>query len=83
MEISGHWDADRAVLEICDYGAGVDADGAASGLAESDKPMGMGLGLFLSRFILSRHRGTVELQPRARGTLTRITLPLRPVADDH
>ena len=48
----------------------------------SEKPAGMGLGLFLARTILSRHSAEVQFlpQPAGKGTLVRVKLPLGP---DH
>lgn len=72
------WNARKACLEIRDYGGGIDEKVTGERLLDSGKPSGMGMGLFLSRFILARHHGTVELDSQAggKGTLTKITLPL-------
>jgi signal transduction histidine kinase len=42
------------------------------------KPGGTGLGLYLSRAIVERHRGTIEVAPRKDGgTSVTINLPIR------
>jgi len=79
VTISIHWDASQAVIEVRDQGAGIAPEHLASrsGMQLSDKPAGLGLGLFLSRAILSRHGGSIDIEPQpSGGTLAIIRLPL-------
>lgn len=79
VAISIRWDSRQAVIEIRDQGAGIDLQRLASrgGMQVSEKPDGLGLGLFLSRAILSRHGGEMDIQPQPLGgTLATIRLPL-------
>ena len=79
VDIDISWTADRATINICDFGAGLDAEKMAT-LGQpfvTDKAEGLGLGLFLSQATLTRFGGSVILQNAAEGgTVTQITLPL-------
>lgn len=79
VSISIHWDYRRAVIEIQDQGTGIDPHRLSSrgGMQVSEKPDGLGLGLFLSRAILARHGGEMDIQTQPQGgTLAIIRLPL-------
>ena len=79
VDIDISWTADRATINIRDFGAGLDAEKMAT-LGQpfvTDKAEGLGLGLFLSQATLTRFGGSVILQNAAEGgTVTQITLPL-------
>ena len=72
-------DEDRVVAEVSDTGAGIDP-GTAARIFEpfvTSKPIdaGTGLGLWLSRRIVTALGGTIVVEPRPRGTTFRIDLP--------
>lgn len=77
IEVAGRWHDARLELRIRDFGPGIRQDGMPPRPGRSDKPDGLGLGLFLSHATIERHGGTVELSPApGGGTLTRVLLPL-------
>lgn len=77
VDVNVHWNQQQAVLRIRDYGSGIRDDIRGQTPLESDKPHGLGLGLFLSRTILARHGGDIhwQLHPDG-GTSVEVTLPL-------
>jgi two-component system sensor histidine kinase RegB len=80
VDLAGHWDAQRVVIEIRDRGPGLPSEltnrpGAAF---FSTKDGGTGIGLLLANATLERLGGQVSLSRDSRGgTCTRIDLPAR------
>lgn len=76
MECSGH----DIKIEFTDDGCGIPLD-EVDRIFEpfhSGKAGGTGLGLYLSRNIMDRHRGTIEVSPgKDGGTVFKVTLPIR------
>lgn len=73
----------RALIEICDNGAGIPADimpRIFEPFFTTKKPgKGTGLGLFISRQIIEDHGGTVSLEsPPGCGTIATVSLPELP-----
>jgi signal transduction histidine kinase len=68
----------RAVIEVEDEGAGIDAERAARIFEPgvSFLPGGFGLGLSLCREIVRLHAGTLELESRPGRTVFRVRIPL-------
>ncbi|GMU46459.1 MAG: hypothetical protein AMXMBFR26_12410 [Porticoccaceae bacterium] len=80
IEVKGCWNHARLELSIRDFGPGIPTARIPPRPGHSDKPDGLGLGLFLSHATIERHGGTVSLAPATGGgTLTRILLPLEEV----
>jgi signal transduction histidine kinase len=68
------------IVEVRDEGCGIPSDDIDKIFEpfHSNKSGGTGLGLYLSREIVERHRGSIEVLPRkGKGTVFRITLPIR------
>ena len=80
LEVKIHWDKTTLYLDIRDYGEGLSAkqiETMGRPIA-SNKPGGLGLGLFLTHSSLSRHGGRVSLLNVADGgLLTSVVLPLQ------
>lgn len=77
IAIEGHWSTAQLELCIRDFGPGIRQDATPPRPRHSDKPDGLGLGLFLSHATIERHGGTVTLAPApGGGTLTHVRLPL-------
>lgn len=77
IEIEGRWNAACLELSIRDFGPGMRHAGTPPRPGRSNKPDGLGLGLFLSHATIERHGGTVTLSPApGGGTLTQVRLPL-------
>ncbi|WP_438951521.1 sensor histidine kinase, partial [Porticoccus sp.] len=80
IDVEVSWDSQQVELCIKDYGDGV-APQLQSRLGSaftSNKPEGMGLGLFLTQATLQRYGGTVTMKPGAdSGNMTRVVLPLQ------
>lgn len=83
VTISAHRDGDDLHIEVTDRGAGMSREV----LARAGEPFfttkapghGMGLGLFVSRAIIERMGGRLELHSElGRGTVARVSLPLVP-----
>ncbi len=67
-------------IEFRDNGCGIPSDEIDTVFEpfHSSKPGGIGLGLYLSRSIVERHRGTIEVSPRKQGgTVFTVNLPVR------
>jgi len=80
VEFVGHWTDSELAIEVRDRGPGPST--AAAALAGrsvySEKEGGHGLGLFLTRSVLNRFGGTLQLLRRENGgTCARLTLPLQ------
>lgn len=80
IEFRARWTPHYAVLEILDEGPGISPNVFAS-LGKNpvtSKEHGLGVGMFLAFSAIERLGGKIEMQPRnnARGTRTRITLPV-------
>lgn len=67
VEIHITWDELQAQIFIRDHGEGISVQSIPHHPLQSDKPSGMGLGLFLSRSILSRHGGDILLEKHPEG----------------
>lgn len=81
LDISIHWDQLNLYLDIRDYGPGISAEQAEKmgRPIPSNKPGGLGLGLFLTHSSLNRHGGQVSLiNAKGGGLLTSVVLPLQP-----
>ncbi len=77
--------ADRALIRVKDTGAGP-ADAVQTSLFDpfvTDKPEGVGLGLFLARRVAEAHGGSIGWQRQDGWTCFSIELPLRPLDDSH
>jgi signal transduction histidine kinase len=81
LRIEGSATATSVVIDVIDQGPGVPAELYAR-LFEpffTTKPQGTGLGLALSRRIVTAHHGTIELHAATpSGTIIRVTLPISP-----
>jgi len=79
LEIDIHWDQSSLYIDIRDHGPGL-SPGQLEKMGKpipSDKPGGLGLGLFLTHSSLNRHGGQVSLlNADGGGLLTAVTLPL-------
>lgn len=82
LEINIHWDDLNLHINIRDYGPGL-SPGQIEKMGKpipSNKPGGLGLGLFLSHSSLNRHGGQVSLlNANSGGLLTSVVLPLKEV----
>lgn len=80
ITITIHWDQQTLNVIIRDHGAGLGAEQLESigQPTASNKPGGLGLGLYLTTSSLSRHGGQVLLAnaESGRGLITSVTLPL-------
>src|SRR5882762_5316704 len=84
MRISFASDDGRVVITFRDTGAGIDP-GAVDHVFEpffTTKREGIGLGLFLSKAIVERHGGTIELANNPDGVRTKVTFSF-PVTTVH
>lgn len=82
LEITIHWDTARLYIDIRDYGLGLSPEQIEKmgKPIPSDKPGGLGLGLFLTHSSLNRHGGRVSLlNAEGGGLLTAVVLPLKAV----
>ena len=73
------WNTKTVELSIRDYGEGITQkqQETLGKPFHSEKPDGMGLGLFLTQASINRYGGKVTISPaEGRGTLTRVVLPL-------
>ncbi len=80
LDITIHWDQLNLYLDIRDYGPGISAEQAEKlgRPIHSNKPGGLGLGLFLTHSSLNRHGGQVSLaNASGGGLLTSVVLPLQ------
>ncbi len=80
IDIDARWNQTELSLSIRDYGSGLSPETAAQAgtpFFTTKKEHGMGIGLYLTRMILSRFDGTVSLKNHPQGgTLTEVSLPL-------
>ncbi len=79
LEITIHWDSTSLYIDIRDYGPGLSPEQLEKmgKPIPSDKPGGLGLGLFLTHSSLNRHGGRVRLlNADGGGLLTSVVLPL-------
>ena len=81
VEVTIHWDERSLYLDIRDYGPGLSPEQIEKmgKPIPSDKPGGLGLGLFLTHSSLNRHGGRVSLSNADGGLLTSVVLPLKAV----
>ena len=78
IEWYAHWDQKGCVLEIRDWGPGLTSEAKQKVGKEpySEKPEGLGLGLFLAHAIIARFGGSVTLfNCDDGGSCTRVQLP--------
>jgi signal transduction histidine kinase len=80
IDLQARRDGDQVVIDLCDSGAGIEAERLADICKPfyTTKPRGLGLGLALVRRIVLRAGGTLDIasQPGA-GTRVRLRLPVR------
>lgn len=80
ITMQAEWNDKELKIHIRDYGAGLTAealDKAGTPFFTSKDKQGLGLGLYLTRAILARYNGSVELNNHADGgVLTYVYLPL-------
>ena len=80
ITMQAEWNEKELKIHIRDYGAGLTAealDKAGTPFFTSKSNQGMGLGLYLTRAILARYNGSLELNNHAHGgLLTYVYLPL-------
>ena len=79
IDVNLSWDTAAVQLSIRDYGKGItpEQQEVLGQPFNSDKPDGMGLGLFLTQASVNRYGGEVSICPAdGQGTLTQIVLPL-------
>ena len=82
LEITIHWDTTSLYIDIRDYGPGLSPEQIEKmgKPIPSNKPGGLGLGLFLTHSSLNRHGGRVSLlNADGGGLLTAVVLPLKMV----
>jgi two-component system, sensor histidine kinase RegB len=79
VDVALSWDTKTIELSIRDYGEGITQkqQETLGKPFHSEKPDGMGLGLFLTQASINRYGGEVTISPAdGEGTLTRVVLPL-------
>jgi two-component system sensor histidine kinase RegB len=79
VDINLSWDTEAVHLNIRDYGKGItpEQQEVLGQPFNSDKPDGMGLGLFLTQASVNRYGGKVSISSAdGQGTLTQVMLPL-------
>lgn len=79
VDVDLFWDKETVKLSIRDYGKGITSEQqeVLGQPFNSDKPDGMGLGLFLTQASVNRYGGKVTICPaEGQGTLTQVELPL-------
>ncbi|MEH6617819.1 MAG: ATP-binding protein [Porticoccus sp.] len=79
VDVALFWNTKTVELNIRDYGEGITQkqQETLGKPFHSEKPDGMGLGLFLTQASINRYGGKVTISPaEGRGTLTRVVLPL-------
>jgi two-component system, NtrC family, sensor kinase len=87
LRISTSARAGDMVIVIADNGTGIDPSLSTRlfdpFVTTKEVGKGVGLGLAISRSIVNRHQGTIEVQSEVgKGTAFTITLPLAPVLTD-
>lgn len=75
VDISLRVEDRQIILSIRDYGPGMELPGKTE-IQKSDKPHGMGLGLYLSRSILARHQCDLSIESEKDGTLVSVYIPM-------
>jgi two-component system, sensor histidine kinase RegB len=79
VDVDLSWNTATVEFSIRDYGKGITPkqQEALGKPFHSEKPDGMGLGLFLTQASINRYGGEVTIMPaEGKGTLTRVLLPL-------
>ncbi len=79
IEIDADWDSQQFILNVLDNGSGLTASAqkTAGQPYFTTKPEGLGLGLFLSRAVIERYSGSLELSNRPEGgARARLILPI-------
>ncbi len=88
VEVHASSNKDYVAISVLDNGVGISADetekvfqrmyrGSSAAAGPTDA-RGLGLGLYISRWIIEAHRGTISLESEVnRGTAVTVTLPLR------
>ena len=78
---AGSEEQDAVLVELADNGPGIPQDVADRVFNPffTTKPQGSGLGLAIVRRIVDAHDGSIDMKTApGRGTLIRVTLPVRP-----
>jgi len=75
IEVDVKIEQQQIILTIRDFGPGMDYPDKRE-ILNSDKPNGMGLGLYLSRSILARHDCDLRIESLADGTRVKAYIPL-------
>lgn len=82
VEVQARIEDCALVIDVSDRGPGL-PDGLRDTLGSTpckDRPIGMGIGLYLARNTLQRHGGQLEFSPRAGGgTVARLRIPLEKI----
>jgi len=81
LRISTHVEGDSLVVEVGDTGPGMPPDVQARAFdaffTTKDVGKGTGLGLDISRRVVERHHGAIEIDSEPRNTVLRVRLPIR------
>lgn len=80
IRFTAQWDDAHLTIDIYDKGEGIAPSirETLGTIGVTNKPEGLGLGLFLSKYTICRLGGTLQLMPHEEGgTHTQITLPLK------
>lgn len=82
VEVHAQAEARGLIIEVRDRGPGMPATqlAVAGNRPWTDRPAGMGIGIFLARNTLDRCRGSLEFEARASGgTVARMIIPLEQI----
>ncbi|MFP5383799.1 MAG: sensor histidine kinase [Gammaproteobacteria bacterium] len=82
VELNARIEDGALVLEVADRGPGLPAElrDTLGSAPRTERPTGMGIGLFLARDTLQRHGGRLEFSPRpGGGTVASLRIPLEKI----
>ena len=86
----GKGSAEKLIVTVCDSGSGIAPDIGAKifePFVTTKEFKGSGLGLWVSRSIVHKHRGTIRARssfdPRWKGTTFVVCLPISPILEAH